>query len=82
MAAQNRLCWSPSATGGRPGDSNGARPDRSDLRFRLYNRSVRIGLSDVLPMLEAMGLKVIEEAQYIVRPSGGEPVFYCAKPGP
>src|SRR6185369_284868 len=38
----------------------------TDLRFRLYNRSVRIGLSDVLPMLEAMGLKVIEEEQYVV----------------
>ncbi len=47
----------------------------TDLRFRLYNRSVRIGLSDVLPMLEAMGLKVIEEAQYIVRPAGGDPVW-------
>ena len=35
MAAQNRPRWSRSATGGRPGDGNGARPDRSDLRFRL-----------------------------------------------
>jgi len=47
----------------------------TDLRFRLYNRSVRIGLSDVLPMLEAMGLKVIEEEQYVVQPAGGEPVW-------
>ena len=46
-----------------------------DLRFRLYSRGVRIGLSDVLPMLEAMGLKVIEEAQYVVRPQGGEAVW-------
>jgi glutamate dehydrogenase len=49
--------------------------EAADLRFRLYNRSVRIGLSDVLPMLEAMGLKVIEEAQYVVRPQGGEAVW-------
>src|SRR4051812_6954565 len=35
MAAQNPRRWSRSATGGRPGDRNGARPDRSDLRFRL-----------------------------------------------
>jgi glutamate dehydrogenase len=49
--------------------------ETTDLRFRLYNRSVRIGLSDVLPMLEAMGLKVIEEAQYVVRPHGGEAVW-------
>ncbi|HEY7609232.1 MAG TPA: NAD-glutamate dehydrogenase [Alphaproteobacteria bacterium] len=47
----------------------------TDLRFRLYNRGVRIGLSDVLPMLEAMGLKVVEEAQYVVQPAGGEPVW-------
>ncbi|MBL8661353.1 MAG: NAD-glutamate dehydrogenase [Candidatus Odyssella sp.] len=46
-----------------------------DLRFRLYNRSHRIGLSDVLPVLEAMGLKVIEEAQYVARPQGGEAVW-------
>ncbi len=51
------------------------RAGEADLRFRLYNRSVRIALSDVLPMLEAMGLKVIEEAQYVVRPAGGEPVW-------
>ena len=36
MAAQNGPRWSRSATGGRPGDGNGARPDRSDLRFRLF----------------------------------------------
>jgi glutamate dehydrogenase len=49
--------------------------DGATLRFRLFNRSVRIGLSDVLPMLEAMGLKVIEEAQYVVQPAGAEPVW-------
>src|SRR6185503_7542058 len=32
---QNRLCSSRPATGGRPGDGNGARPDRSDRRFRM-----------------------------------------------
>jgi glutamate dehydrogenase len=46
-----------------------------ELRFRLYNRNHRIGLSDVLPMLEAMGLKVIEEAQYAAHPHGGEAVW-------
>ncbi|MCW5774792.1 MAG: NAD-glutamate dehydrogenase, partial [Rhodospirillaceae bacterium] len=49
--------------------------DSAMLRFRLYNRRLRIGLSDVLPMLEAMGLKVIEEAQYVVQPSGADPVW-------
>src|SRR5687768_4684909 len=35
IANQNRLRSSRPATGGRPGDGNSARPDRSDRRFRL-----------------------------------------------
>ena len=35
IANQNRLRSSRPATGGRPGDGNGARPDRSDRRFRV-----------------------------------------------
>ena len=35
MAAQNRRRSSRPATGGRPGDRNGARPDRSERRFRI-----------------------------------------------
>ena len=35
MAAQNRRRSSRPATGGRPGDSNGPLPDRSDRRFRM-----------------------------------------------
>jgi transposase InsO family protein len=35
IVAQNRRCSSRPATGGRPGDNNGARPDRSERRFRL-----------------------------------------------
>jgi putative transposase len=35
IAVQNRRCSSRPATGGRPGDNNGARPDRSERRFRL-----------------------------------------------
>jgi len=31
---QNRRCSSRPATGGRPGDTNGARPDRAERRFR------------------------------------------------
>jgi hypothetical protein len=34
IAAQNRRRSSRPATGGRPGETNGARPDRSDRRFR------------------------------------------------
>ncbi len=35
MAAQNRRRSSRPATGGRPGDNNGGRPDRAERRFRL-----------------------------------------------
>ena len=36
MATQNRPRCSRPATGGRPGENKGSRPDRSDLRFRLF----------------------------------------------
>jgi hypothetical protein len=36
IAAQNRRRSSRPATGGRPGDGNGARPDRSERRFRIF----------------------------------------------
>src|SRR5918995_1043565 len=44
IANQNRLRSSRPATGGRPGDGNGARPDRSDRRFRMLiaNSSFRV----------------------------------------
>ena len=35
IATQNSLRSSRTATGGRPGDGKGLRPDRSDRRFRL-----------------------------------------------
>jgi glutamate dehydrogenase len=40
----------------------------SELRFKIYNAGDQIPLSDVLPMLEHMGLKVISEAPHLVRP--------------
>jgi putative transposase len=36
IAAQKRRPSSRPATGGRPGDGNGARPDRSERRFRMF----------------------------------------------
>src|SRR5215217_1112961 len=36
IATQNSLRSSRTATGGRPGDGKGLRPDRSDRRFRLF----------------------------------------------
>src|SRR3954453_4109032 len=35
IASQNRICSSRPAAGGRPGEGNGARPDRADRRFRM-----------------------------------------------
>src|SRR5215204_3687164 len=35
IARQNLICSSRPAAGGRPGEGNGARPDRADRRFRM-----------------------------------------------
>ncbi|WP_413776941.1 transposase [Mesorhizobium sp. AR07] len=35
IARQNLICSSRPAKGGRPGEGNGARPDRADRRFRI-----------------------------------------------
>jgi glutamate dehydrogenase len=46
------------------------------LRFRLVRKAIAIPLSDALPMLENMGLRVIDESQYRLQPAGaGDPVF-------
>ena len=55
IAAQNRLRSSRPATGGLPGDRNGARPDRPDRRFRMF-----IATSS-LRMLR----RPLESAQYV-----------------
>lgn len=47
----------------RPDDMPGHR-----LRFKVYNLGEPIPLSDVLPMLEDMGLKVIDERPHRIRP--------------
>jgi glutamate dehydrogenase len=39
-----------------------------ELRFKVYHPHVPLPLSDVLPMLEHMGLKVIDEAPHAIRP--------------
>ncbi|GIK99609.1 MAG: glutamate dehydrogenase [Alphaproteobacteria bacterium] len=41
-----------------------------ELRLKLYNTGDEIPLSDVLPMLEHMGLKVIGELPHTVAPDG------------
>ncbi|MFQ5959149.1 MAG: NAD-glutamate dehydrogenase, partial [Alphaproteobacteria bacterium] len=42
------------------------------LHFKVYHPREPVPLSDILPMLEHMGLKVIEEAPYRVEPEGDE----------
>jgi len=40
------------------------------IRFKLYHPESPIPLSDALPMLEHMGLKVIDEIPFTIRPEG------------
>jgi len=44
----------------------------SDLRLKTFHAGTPIALSDVLPMLENLGLKVINEIPFEVRPRGTE----------
>src|SRR6266404_5132299 len=45
------------------------------LRFKLFRRGAPVTLSDSLPMLEHMGLKVLDEHPYRVAPEGSPPVW-------
>ncbi|MEE8444044.1 MAG: NAD-glutamate dehydrogenase domain-containing protein, partial [Alphaproteobacteria bacterium] len=46
-----------------------------EFRFKIYNPAERVPLSDILPMLENMGFKVIGDVPYDVTPAGeGETV--------
>ncbi len=40
-----------------------------EMRFKLYRQKSPIPLSDALPMLEHMGLRVIDELPYAIRPA-------------
>ncbi|MFC4728522.1 NAD-glutamate dehydrogenase [Coralloluteibacterium thermophilus] len=48
------------------------RGDREGLRFKLFREDEDIPLSDVLPMMENMGLRVINEHPYQLRTGGRE----------
>jgi glutamate dehydrogenase len=52
------------------GDEGSATP----LRLRVFNSAEPIPLSSSLPMLEHMGVKVLEELNYKVEPAGMPPV--------
>ncbi len=45
------------------------------VRLKLSHPGVAVPLSDCLPMLENMGLKVIGESPYLIRPSEGEEIW-------
>ena len=45
------------------------------LRFKLFHKDKPMTLSDGMPMLERMGLRVLEERPYRIAPEEGEPVW-------
>jgi glutamate dehydrogenase len=45
------------------------------LRFKLFHFGAPVSLSDSLPMLERMGLKVLDEHPYRIAPEGSPPVW-------
>ena len=50
-----------------------AAPDA--LRFKVFRLGAPVTLSDSLPMLERMGMKVLDERPYRVTPHGGTPIW-------
>ena len=66
-AAPSRPATSPSTSTARP------EPAPGEVALKIYGSGGTVPLSDILPMLENMGLKVLEEMPYEVRPaeSGG-----------
>jgi len=45
------------------------------LRFKLFHKGKPVTLSDSLPMLERMGLRVLEERPYRITPEVGDPIW-------
>src|ERR1043166_719077 len=52
-----------------------ARAEPGTLRFKIYRRGSRIPLSDTLPMLERLGVRVQFEHPHRVEPAGAPPVW-------
>lgn len=51
--------------------------DESELRFKVYNTGRPLSLSDILPVLENMGLKVLSEVPYEIKlPDGGHATIH------
>ncbi len=49
--------------------------DQTRLRFKIYATGDPVPLSDILPMLENMGLRVIGEVPYEIQPAGGATIW-------
>jgi len=47
----------------------------NELRFKIYNPGKPVPLSDALPMLENMGLRVIGEVPFEISPENADPIF-------
>ena len=46
--------------------------EEDELRFKVYVNAAPVPLSDILPMLENMGLKVMSEIPYDIQPQGAK----------
>ena len=47
----------------------------NQFRFKIYRRRQPVPLSDILPMLEHLGLKVVDEVPHAIRPRGADLVM-------
>lgn len=45
------------------------------FQLKLFHPEKQIGLSDIMPVLENTGVRVLAEHTYVVRPAGGAPVW-------
>jgi glutamate dehydrogenase len=47
----------------------------SEVRFKIYNARGAVALSDILPMLEDMGVRVLQEVPFLIEPHEADPVY-------
>ena len=47
----------------------------SVVRFKIYTTRAAVALSDILPMLEGMGLRVLQEVPFVIEPHEVDPVY-------
>ncbi len=47
----------------------------NEVRFKIYNARGAVALSDILPMLEDMGLRVLQEVPFLVEPQEADAVY-------